>query len=76
MIASKTAGFSGFDTCPGTFGKSPSGCAMRAEHLDVPKAIGSQSAGHGREFAHAVQRRIDDLQIARAGEALAGDSFG
>ena len=69
MIASNTAGFSGFDTWPGTFGKVAVRLGVRPEDFDVGEAVLRQHR-HGRRRAHAVQRRVDDLQIARPGRRL------
>ena len=71
MMASNTRGFSGLETCPGTFGKSPFGSAWGWYTSTWRKPVRASNGTDGRR-AHAVQRRVDDVHVARAAEALFG----
>ena len=72
MARSRVLGISGFETCPGTFAKSPSGGPLRGEHVQLGETRLEQRRDH-RGLAHAVQRRVDDGDVPGVADRLGDD---
>ncbi len=61
MMISKTAGFSGLETWPGTFGKSPLGSACGPKSSTSLKLVGGKDRQYSRG-ADAVERGVDNAK--------------
>ena len=72
IAASSVLGYSGLATWPGTLGKSPSGVRWDSRMWTLAEARGPQHGGH-RGLADAVQRRVDDREVAGVADRLAHD---
>ena len=72
IAASRVRGYSGFATWSGTLGKSPSGLRCDAR-IETSREPGRLEHASNRRFADAVQRSVDDREVAGMADRLAED---
>src|SRR5207237_2874381 len=68
----KNGGIFGIRDVARHIGKITVGFAVRGEYFDVSETVGLERR-YSREFADAVERRVDDFQVARPRCALSHD---